>query len=157
MLAVALVVALLLASCTGDDPGGGATTPTDGGPAGATEGGPAGPTAPERAPLDDDAMAVLGAALLDAADARSSVRTDEGAELQLAQLARTYCDTARRSDLDNASTTFRYSLAEFFGSHGVVPAVGEPQDATLALAMLAGTWGEALEVAARDQICPDLG
>ncbi|MFN7151667.1 MAG: hypothetical protein ACK4V6_19585 [Microthrixaceae bacterium] len=114
------------------------------------------PSAPEAAPLDDDELIALGVTLLDASGARDSVRADEGAELELATLARTYCATARRSDLENASATFRYSLAEFFGRHGVVPAVGEPQDATLARAMLAGTWGEALEVAAREQICDDL-
>jgi hypothetical protein len=147
--AAGLTAVLLVAgACSGDaDDGAGrsttTSTPSDG-------------AAPEDRPLDDEQLADLGANLLDASGARGSVRTDEGAEVELAELARTYCSTARRSDLQNASATFRYSLAEFFGRHGVVPAVGEPQDATLARAMLAGTWGEALEAAARDQVCDDV-
>jgi hypothetical protein len=150
----AVAAALLVAgACSGDGTDGDGGDPSTSAPPTEVQ---SGTGSPESTPLDDAELTALGASLLEAAGARSSVRTDEGAEPQLAELARTYCSTARRSDLENASATFRYSLAEFFGRHGVVPAVGEPQDATLARAMLAGTWGDALEAAALEQICPDL-
>lgn len=143
---IGIVAGLIVTGACSDD-----GSDADAGPSSTVEA-----PAPETAPLDEEELVALGAALLDVSGARDSVRTGEGAELELAELARTYCATARRSDLENASATFRYSLAGFFGRHGVVPAVGEPQDATLARAMLAGTWGEALETAARDRICDDL-
>lgn len=141
-IAALVLTASLAPSCTGDDRDDGARAST-------TVASVPGAEAAEE-------MAALGASLLEASGARSSVRTGGDAEAELAELARTYCSTARRSDLGNASATFRYSLSAFFGRHGAVPAAGEPQDATLALAMLAGTWGEAIEAAARDQICPDV-
>jgi hypothetical protein len=100
--------------------------------------------------------AALGDELLVAAGARTSVGTGAGAEERIAELAATWCRTALRSDVDNADATLRFSLNEYFTDFGVVRQDGEVQDVPLAKAMLAGTYADALSLAANELVCPEV-
>lgn len=105
--------------------------------------------------VDTDPTA-LAEQVLAAAGARDAVRTGGGAEAALLELGERWCTTALRSDVANADATFEFSLAEFFADHGVVAAVGEPQDARLARALLVGEHAEGLADGVNQVLCPEV-
>jgi hypothetical protein len=101
-------------------------------------------------------LAALGEQVLVVSGARGSVGTGGDAEARMGELAVTWCRTALRSDVDNADATFRFSLNEYFTDHGAVRQDGEVQDVPLAKAMLAGTYADALALAANEVVCPEV-
>lgn len=120
-------------------------------------------------PTDDDALAdvtlttaagadptALGDQILQVAGARDVVTPGQGAEERLTELGVTWCSTARASDVDNADSTFRFSLNEFFGTWGRPSTGGEVQDVQLARALLAGEYSSALASASNDTLCPEI-
>lgn len=107
-------------------------------------------TAPDTDPT------ALAEQVLAAAGARDAVSSRGGAEAALVELGERWCTTALRSDVDNADATFEFSLNEFFADYGVIAAVGEPQDARLARALLVGEHVEGLTDGVNQVLCPEV-